>query len=80
MGMMARGRAALVVLLVLVAPAAASAQSPAYDFTVSPNPPNVGQEATFTLTPTSARVERVRWDLNGDGEFDDGSTRVVRRT
>ena len=67
-------------LLVLLLPASAGAQSPAYDFSVSPDPPEQGEEATFTLTPTSARVERVRWDLDGDNEFDDGSTRVVRRT
>ena len=67
-------------LFVLLMPASAGAQSPAYDFSVSPNPPNQGEEATFTLIPTSARVERVRWDLDGDDEFDDGSTRVVRRT
>ncbi len=66
-------------LLVLLLPASAGAQSPAYDFSVSPDPPEQGEQATFTLTPTSARVERVRWDLDGDGDFDDGSTRVVRR-
>jgi PKD repeat protein len=78
----AMGVWAFVVLLLalLVAPAGAGAQSPAYDFSVNPNPPNQGQEVTFTLTPTSAGVERVRWDLDGDGDFDDGSTRVVRRT
>jgi PKD repeat protein len=70
----------MVFVVVLLMPASAGAQSPGYDFSVSPNPPNQGEEATFTLTPTSAGVERVRWDLDGDDEFDDGSTRVVRRT
>jgi PKD repeat protein len=80
MGAMARGSAILVVLLILLLPAPAGAQSPSYDFTVSPNPPNVDQQATFTLTPTSADVDRVQWDLDGDGEFEDGSSRTVRWT
>jgi PKD domain len=80
MGVMARGSAVLVVLLAMLLPAGAHAQSGGYDFSVDPNPPTAGQEATFTLTPASADVERVRWDLDGDGEFDDGSSRVVRHT
>jgi PKD repeat protein len=76
----ARGACVLVFVLFLLLPASAGAQSEGYDFSVSPNPPNQGEEATFTLTPTDARVERVRWDLDGDGEFEDGSTRVVRYT
>lgn len=82
MGVMARRGAVLVVLLMMMMllPAGARAQSGGYDFSVSPNPPTAGQEATFTLTPTTAEVDRVRWDLDGDGEFDDGSSRVVRHT
>src|SRR5215210_3666536 len=80
MGKLARGVCASIFVLVLLLPASAGAQSDGYDFSVSPNPPNQGEEATFTLTPTSARVEWVRWDLDGDGDFDDGSTRVVRHT
>jgi PKD repeat protein len=84
MGELARGVGVrifvLMLLALLLAPAGAGAQSPSYDFSVNPNPPNQGQEVTFTLTPTSAQVERVRWDLDGDDDFDDGSTRVVRRT
>lgn len=56
---------------------AADAHAVTYDFTVSPPVPNPGEPATFELTPTSADVERVRWDLDGDGEFDDGTTRTV---
>ena len=80
MGELARGVAIGVFALLLLAPASASAQSGGYDFSVNPNPPNEDQQATFTLTPTSAQVDRVRWDLDGDGDFDDGSSRVVRRT
>jgi PKD repeat protein len=80
MWVMARSGATLVVLLILLMPAGASAQSVGFDFSVNPNPPNEGEQATFTLTPTSAEVERVRWDLDGDGGFEDGSTRVVKRT
>jgi len=80
MGVVARGACVLIFVLALLLPASAGAQSDGYDFSVSPNPPNQGEEATFTLTPTSARVEQVRWDLDGDGDFDDGSTRVVMHT
>jgi PKD repeat protein len=80
MRVMARGARVSVLVLLLILPASAGAQSADYDFSVSPNPPNEGQEATFTLTPTSAPVEQVRWDLDGDGDFDDGSTRVARHT
>ena len=80
MGELARGVAASVFVLLLLAPASASAAVD-FDFTVNPNPPNMGQEATFTLTPTSGvQLDRVRWDLDGDDDFDDGSTRVVRHT
>ena len=56
---------------------AASAHAVTYDFTVSPETPNQGELTTYTLTPTSADVERVRWDIDGDGEFDDGTDRTV---
>src|SRR5215217_5996056 len=55
----------------------ADAHAVTYDFTVSPPVPNQGEPATFELTPTSADVDRVRWDLDGDGELDDGTTRTV---
>jgi PKD repeat protein len=48
-----------------------------YDFTVSPASPNQDELTTFELTPTSAEVDRVRWDLDNDGDFDDGTTRTV---
>jgi PKD repeat protein len=77
----ARGACVTVFGLLLLLPASAAAQSAAaYDFSVSPDPPAAGEEATFTLTPTTARVERVRWDLDGDGDFDDGDRRVVQHT
>lgn len=56
---------------------AASAHAVTYDFTVSPPVPNQEELTTFELTPASADVDRVRWDLDGDGEFDDGDTRTV---
>ena len=80
MGVMARGGAALIVPLVLLASAGAHAQSLSYDFSVSPNPPNVGEEATFSLLPASATdIRSVQWDLDGDEEFE-ASGRTVSHT
>ena len=45
-----------------------------------PVAPIQGEATTFELTPTSAAVYRVRWDLDGDGQFDDGDARTVTRT
>ena len=44
----ARGACVIIFVFVLLMPASAGAQSPAYDFSVSPSPPNQGEEATFT--------------------------------
>src|SRR3954454_7423642 len=73
------GCAATIAVLVL-AFGAVDAHAVTYGFTVNPATPNQGEPATFRLTPTSAEVNRVRWDLDDDGEFDDGTTRTVTRT
>jgi PKD repeat protein len=71
---------ASLVAVVVLAFGATSAHAVTYGFTVTPESPNPGQTVTFQLTPTSAAVERVRWDLDNDGAFDDGDTRTVTRS
>ena len=56
------------------------AQAVTYNFTVTPTPPNEDQVTTFRLTPSTASVRQVMWDLDGDGFYDDGFTREVTRT
>src|SRR4051812_41850965 len=70
----------LVAVAVLSVGVATAHAAVTYDFSVSPPTPNPGQAVTFQLTPTSAAVERVRWDLDGDGVFDDGDKRTATRT
>lgn len=62
----------------LLLPAGAQAQSDEYDFSVSPNPPIVNEEATFSLVPASATdIRSVQWDLDGDGEFEEEGRTVT---
>src|SRR6187401_3277646 len=67
---------ALVAVLALAfgAPAAHAVN---YNFAVAPSSPNQGEVVTFKLTPVSAQVDSVFWDLDGDGAYDDGSARTV---
>lgn len=68
---------AVLILGVVAAPAAARHST--YDFTVTPDPPNVNQVTTFRFTPASARGVDVEWDLDGNGSYEaDG--RTVTRT
>ena len=69
-----------VIAAALVLLGGSNAYASHYDFTVTPNPPNEDRETTFRLTPTNASVDRVGWDLDNDGNFDDGSSRTARRT
>jgi PKD repeat protein len=71
--------AALVVALVLALAGPAAAQGPTYDFTVSPNPPNVNEVTTFAYVSSSGRKADVEWDLNGNG-FYESEGRTVTRT
>jgi PKD domain len=57
-------------LLAWFALGAGEAHADHFGFSVSPNPPNQGQVTTFALQGPAGDVERVRWDLDGDGEFD----------
>jgi PKD repeat protein len=74
---MGRGlRLSLLVSLVL-AFGTAEAHAATYDFSVNPSAPAVGQITTFQLQGPLEDVDRVRWDLDGDGELDDGKETVV---
>lgn len=58
---------------------------PLASFTYSPTKPKPGQEITFTSTSTDhpAEMRPLRsyaWDLDGDGQYDDGNQPVVKRT
>jgi hypothetical protein len=69
---MLRGLRIALATLGMLALGSASAQAAEYEFTVAPDPPTTGEVVTFQLEGSTEDVERVRWDLNGDGEFDDG--------
>ncbi len=71
---MARGTAAPVLVLILLALGSAPAQAAGYDFTWSPDPPNVGQPTSFQFDGSTQDVETVMWDLDGDGAFEVTST------
>jgi hypothetical protein len=49
------------------------------DFSWSPNPPVVNKQAIFTAVE-DASITAYRWDLDGDGRYDDASGREVKRT
>jgi chitodextrinase len=64
--------------LVLLAFACASAPAhAAYDFSVNQSPVIVGEPVTFTLQGPMENVERVRWDLDGNGGFERDGTQVT---
>jgi hypothetical protein len=69
---MLRGLRIALAALGMSALGSASAQAAEYEFTVAPDPPTAGEVVTFQIDGSTEDVERVRWDLNGDGEFDDG--------
>lgn len=76
MGSMARGVSAPVLVVLLLALGSGQAHAAGYDFTVDPNPPNVGQVASFQLDGSTQDVKEVKWDLDGDsqGVFETTST------
>jgi PKD repeat protein len=67
--------AAALVLGGLCAPTAAAVAPPVASFTFSPAQPLVGQTITFTSTSTDidGDIVALDWDLDNDGQFDDGS-------
>ena len=47
------------------------------DFSWSPDPPIVKREATFTAVEDPA-IAAYRWDLDGNGRYDDAGMRAAR--
>ena len=52
---------------------------PTASFTVAPGAPTVGQTVTFASTSTDSdgTIASQRWDLDGDGQFDDAAGATV---
>ena len=65
-----------VLSLAVTVPLAHADEDPTASFTFSPARPVVGEQVTFTSTSTDSdgTIERHRWDLDGDGEYDPGRT------
>ena len=59
--------------------ASASAKPPTGDFTVSPNPPNEDQAATFACDPCPEGAD-VAWDFDGNLDFTDARGTTAQHT
>jgi PKD repeat protein len=59
--------------------ASASAKPPTGDFTVSPNPPNEDQAATFACNPCPEGAD-VAWDFDGNLDFTDARGTTAQHT
>jgi hypothetical protein len=70
--------AALAAASLTLAASAAGADLAA-KFSWNPQQPRVGQEVTFTSTSTGD-PDSYAWDLDGDGEYDDATGPVAKRT
>jgi plastocyanin len=70
--------AALASALASPRPAQAAGLTASFDHT--PTSPQPGQEVTFTATSTSPSTTPIRhsWDLDGDGQFDDGEGNTAK--
>jgi PKD repeat protein len=55
---------------------------PVASFTYSPSPPVAGQPVTFTSTSRDpeGQISSLAWDLNGDGNYDNGAGPTVQRS
>jgi PKD repeat protein len=55
---------------------------PVVSFSASPTTPAVGAPVTFTATASDpdGTVAAIDWDIDGDGQFDDGTGAVVTRS
>jgi PKD repeat protein len=60
---------------------AAHNQRPDASFVFSPKKPRAGAKVELTSTSTDAEgpLQALRWDLDGDGGFDDASGRIVEK-
>ena len=57
-------------------------KAPVVSFSASPATPAVGAPVTFTATASDpdGTVAAIDWDIDGDGQFDDGTGAVVTRS
>lgn len=57
-------------------------QAPDASFTASPSAPTINQAVTFTDTSTDPEGDALTraWDLDGDGQYNDGDGRTASRT
>jgi hypothetical protein len=65
-------------IVVLCALPSGAAAAPVASFTVSPEQPLSGQPVTFTST-SSGGVTTLAWDLDADGQFNDGARATAVR-
>src|SRR4051794_7922623 len=72
-----RSVVASLLAVLLLAVAGTNAHAATYDFTVSPDPPNAGQQATLTMVSDSTDPVSVFWDLDGVGEFEESGASVT---
>jgi PKD repeat protein len=77
MGSVARGVSAPVLVLLMLALGSVPANAADYDFSVSPDPPNAGQPATFAVIPDPPAEVTVEWDLDGGGDFEESGATVT---
>jgi PKD repeat protein len=69
------GSALGLLLVALALPATASGLPPVAEFTFTPTVPRIGEEMSFSSQSTDPDedLSTQAWDLDGDGEFDDGT-------
>jgi hypothetical protein len=67
--------------LSVAGPPGSAGQAPVASFTISPQAPVANQPVAFTSNSTDAdgTVNEQVWDLNGDGNFDNGGGATARR-
>ncbi len=73
--------ATLALLLIGSAPASAANERPDASFGVFPSDPVSGETVRFVsyACDPDGRLSQIAWDFDGDGAWDDGLGRVVRR-
>jgi PKD repeat protein len=71
--------AVLAALALALLPAGVAHAAPVASFTSSPAAPLSGDVVTFTSTSTGA-ITAMAWDLDADGQFNDGVRRTAQRT
>jgi PKD repeat protein len=76
------GGALGLLLMALALPATATALPPVAEFTFGPTTPRIGEEVSFNSQSTDPDedLSTQAWDLDDDGEFDDGTGFAVTGT